>query len=133
MRLASWNIGSISGKSIELVKSLHRRRINIACVQEPKWVGANARVVDGCKLWYSGSSKARNGVGILVEKELVDFVVEVKRKSDRIMAIKVLVGSEVINVVSVYAPQIGMSDDTKKLFWEDLDMVIQDLPQSEKG
>ena len=32
MRLASWNIGSLTGKSIELVKSLHRRRINIACV-----------------------------------------------------------------------------------------------------
>ena len=32
VRLASWTIGSLTGKSIELVKSLHRRRINIACV-----------------------------------------------------------------------------------------------------
>ena len=38
--------------------------------------------LDGCKLWYSGSSKARNGVCILVHKKLVDFVVEVRRKSD---------------------------------------------------
>ena len=51
-------------------------------MQETKWVGAKAREVDGSKLWYSGSSKARNGVGILVNKELVDFVVEVRRKSD---------------------------------------------------
>ena len=36
----------------------------------------------------------KNGVGILVERELMDSVVEVRRKSDRIMAIKVLVGSE---------------------------------------
>ena len=36
VRLASWNIGSLTGKSIELVKSLHRRRINIACIQETK-------------------------------------------------------------------------------------------------
>ena len=35
-------------------------------------------------------------------------------------------------MVSVYAPQIGLSDDIKKQFWEDLDMVIQDVPQSEK-
>ena len=82
VRLASWNIGSLTGNSIELVKSLHRRRINIVCVQETKWMGAKARKVDGYKLWYSGSFKARNGVGILVERELVDFVVEVKRKSD---------------------------------------------------
>jgi len=132
MRLASWNIGSLTGKSIELVKSLHRRKISIACIQEAKWVGGKAREVDGYKLWYSGSSKTKNGVGILVEKELIDFGVEVRRKSDRIMAIKVLVGSEIINMVSVYAPQIGLPDDIKKLFWEDLDMVIQDVPRSEK-
>ena len=67
----------------------------------------------------------------MVEKELVDFVVEVRRKSDRIMAIKVLVGSEIPNVVSVYAPQIDLLDDIKKQFWEDLDLVIQDVPQSD--
>jgi len=87
-------------------------------------VGAKARVVDGFKLWYSGSIRAKNGVGILVDKELVDSVVEVSRKSDRIMAIKVVVGSVILNVVSVYAPQIGLSDEVKKRFWEDLDMFV---------
>jgi len=79
-------------------------------------VGAKAREVDGYKLRYSGSIKARNEVGILVEKELVDFVVEVRHKSDRIMTIKVLVDSEIINVASVYAPQIDLPDDIKRLF-----------------
>ena len=101
---AGRNIGSLTAKSIELVKSLHRCKISITCVQETKWVGAKAREIDGYKLWYSGSIKAKNGVGILVEKELADFVVEVRRKSDHIMAIKVLVGSTFVNVVSVYAP-----------------------------
>ena len=100
--LSSWNIGSLTSKSIELVKSLHRLRISIACVQQTKWVGAKAKEVDGYQLWYSGSSKARNGVGILVVKELIDFVVEVRCKSDRIMAIKVVVGSEILNVTSIF-------------------------------
>jgi len=95
-------------------------------------VGAEAGLVDGFKLWYSGSTKARNGVGILVEEELVNFVVEVSRNSDCIMAIRVLVGSEIINVVSAYAPQAGLPEDIKKLFWEDLDIVIQGIPWSEK-
>jgi len=64
VRLTSWNIRCLTGKLIELVKSLHRRRINKACVQETKWVRAKAREVDECKLWYSGSIKARNGVDI---------------------------------------------------------------------
>ena len=79
-------------------------------------MGDKTKEVEGYKLWYLGSTKARNGVGILVKKELVDFVVEAKRKSDRIMAIKVLVRSEIINVVSMYAPQIGLLDNIKKLF-----------------
>jgi len=95
-------------------------------------VGAKAKEVNGYKLRYLGSSKVRNGVGILVDKELVDFVVEVRRKSDRIMAIKVVVGSEILNLVSVYAPQIGLPDDIKKQFWEDLNMVIQDRSQGDK-
>jgi len=132
VRLASWNIGSLSGKSIELVKSLRRRKISIACVQEMKWVGAKAREIDGYKFWYSGSTKAKNGVGILVVKDLADQVVEVRRKSGRIMAIKVLVGSVFVNVVSVYAPQVDLPEETKELFWEDLDEVTQEIPRSEK-
>ena len=71
-------------------------------------------------------------MGILVVKDLEDQVVEVRRKSDRIMAIKVLVGSVFVNVVSAYAPRVGQPEETKKLFWEDLDEVIQGVPQSEK-
>ena len=50
VRLASWNIGSLMGKSMELVKPLRRRKISIACVQETKWVGAKVREIDGYKL-----------------------------------------------------------------------------------
>ena len=53
VRLASWNIGSFIGKSIELVKILHRHRISIASIQETRWVGAKAKEIDGFKLWYS--------------------------------------------------------------------------------
>ena len=55
-------------------------------------------------------------MGILVAKELVDFVVEVRRKSDRIMTIRVVVGSEILNMVSVCAPQIGLPEYIKKQF-----------------
>ena len=92
VRLASWNIGSLTGKSIELVKALHRRRISIACIQETKWVGAKAKEINGFKLWYSGTKRTANGVGILVKRDLVEQVVEVRQKSDRIMSIKLIVG-----------------------------------------
>ena len=55
-------------------------------------MGVKACEIDGYKLWYFGSTRARNGVCILVERELVDRVVEVICKSERIMAIRLVVG-----------------------------------------
>jgi len=68
----------------------------------------------------------------LVDKDLVDLVVRAERKSDRIITIEVVVGSDILNVVSIYTPQIGLAEEIKKQFWEDLDLVIQDVPRSEK-
>ena len=79
-------------------------------------MGAKAKEIDGYKLWYSGVKRTTNGVGILVKRDLVEQVVEVRRKSDRIMYIKLVVGSEVLNVVSVYVPQVGLGEEFKRLF-----------------
>ena len=69
--------------------------------------------------------------GILVNRDLVEHVVEVRRKSDCIISIKLVVGSEILNVVSVYAPQIGLSEEIKTLFWEDLDELVQSISHNE--
>ena len=57
-----------------------------------KWVGVKVREIDGYKLWYSGHNRARNRVRIFVDKGLVNQVVEVRRKRDCIMSIKLVVG-----------------------------------------
>ena len=132
LRVGSWNIGTLQGKSIELVKILRKRRINLACVQETKWVGSKARDVDGYKLWYSGSERRRNGVGILVDEELRGQVVEVKRINDRLMTIKLVIRGFTLNVCSAYAPHVGSEGEEKMRFWEALEEVVRGVPSSEK-
>ena len=36
MRLGTWNIGTLTGKSMEVVEVMVRRMINIMCLQETK-------------------------------------------------------------------------------------------------
>jgi len=48
------------------------------------------------------------------------------------MSIKLVVGSEIFNVVSVFAPQIGLDEDMKRFFWDDLEEVIQSILQTQK-
>jgi len=53
-------------------------------------VGVKALEIEGYKWWYLGRSIARNGVGIVIKKELADQVVEVMCKGDRIMLVKLV-------------------------------------------
>ncbi|KAJ7979012.1 Retrovirus-related Pol polyprotein LINE-1 [Quillaja saponaria] len=113
---------------------MSRRRINIACLQETKWVGEKAREIErtGFKMWYTGKTRNRNGVAIIVDGNLKDEVVEIKRKSDRIILVKLMIDEETFNIISAYAPQIGLDESTKKAFWEDLEEIVQGVPLGEK-
>ncbi|XP_028042510.1 craniofacial development protein 2-like, partial [Bombyx mandarina] len=133
LRYASWNVGSMTGKGRELVDVLKRRRINIACLQETRWKGAKAREIgEGYKLYYSGSEGRRNGVGVVLDKDLKDCVAHVIRTSDRIITVKIVCESVILNVISVYAPQSGCKEDVKEKFWQDFDSVMIRIPESEE-
>ena len=43
LRVATWNIGTLTGKSRELAEILKNRRVHVACLQETKWKGSKAR------------------------------------------------------------------------------------------
>jgi hypothetical protein len=49
-----------------------------------------------------------------------------------IIMIKLIFGDLILNVISVYAPQVGLSDDVKKRLWEDLEDMMRGVPSSEK-
>jgi hypothetical protein len=38
----------------------------------------------------------------------------------------------VLNVISAYAPQVGLSEAVKRQFWEDLEDMVRGVPSSEK-
>jgi exonuclease III len=118
IRLCSWNVGSLTGKLRELVDTAIRRCVNILCVHETKWTGKKAKEVENTnfKLWYTGKERSRNGVGILIDKRLKNGVVAVRRQRDKIIMIKLILGDLVLNVISAYAPQVGLSDDIKRRF-----------------
>ncbi|XP_070032764.1 uncharacterized protein [Nicotiana tomentosiformis] len=118
LKIGSWNIWTLIGKSIELTRFLQKMKVNIACVQEDRWVGTKAREADEFKLWYSGGMRGKNGVGILVDRELNELVVKVRRVNDRWMTIKLVIRWCTLNVISAYASQVGLDEEVKRRFWE---------------
>ena len=64
-------------------------------------------------------------------EELAESVLEVKRVSDRLMAMKLEVNGSILNIVSAYAPQVNYSME-KNDFWEDLNGLIESISKEER-
>lgn len=72
VRLDTWNICTLSGKSRELAGVLKTRKIG-----------------EAYKIIFSGKKSTRNGLRVIINKEMKGKVVELVRKSNRVIMEKV--------------------------------------------
>ncbi|XP_047989345.1 craniofacial development protein 2-like [Leguminivora glycinivorella] len=133
LRLATWNLGSLTGRSQELSKILQKRRINICCLQETKWKGSKSKDIgNDYQVIYHGTDNKRNGVAIVLDNNFKARIINITRKSDRLIAIKLaLDDQQITNIISAYAPQSGCTDVEKSDFWDDFDDLIRSIPINE--
>ena len=100
-----------------------------------RWRGASARLVTGkdskYKFFWLGINHGTSGVGVLLAEKWVDKVHDIKRMSDRIILIKLLVEDALLTVLYVYAPQTGLEESTKDAVYDCLQTVISKLPDKE--
>ena len=108
LRVATLNVGTMTGKEREVAGLMEPREVNILWVQETRWKWKKARCIGGgYKMWYCGSENKKNGVGIILKKKHEDRVVELWRVTDRITCLKMELNGVMLNVISVHAPQVG--------------------------
>ena len=130
--IATLNVGTMTGRGREVVDVMERRRIDVLCVQETRWKGQKARELgEGYKLYYMGVDNRRNGVGIVLSPEMKERVIQVSRECDRLIWLKIDLGVAAVNVVCVYAPQVGCTDEEKDEFWDLLCEVTRKIPYEE--
>ena len=128
IRVGTLNIGTMAERGRELADLMERRNVDILCLQETRWKGSKARNIGGgCKLFYNGADGRKNGIRIVLREELAESVLEVKRVSDRLMAIKLEVKGSILNIVRAYTPQVNDSMEEKNDFWEELDQLIESV------
>jgi exonuclease III len=108
LRIGTVNVGLMSRRSWEVVEMVARRKLDFCCLQETRWKGGSARIIGGeearYKFFWMGCEAGMSGVGVMVAERWLDNVIEVKRVNERLMALRVIVGKSVLNLVSVYAP-----------------------------
>ena len=108
----------------KLCEGMRKRRMNACCLQEVRWREQGVRFVGvkgrRYKLWWSGNSDGMEGVGVLVKEDLCEKLVEVRRKSDRVMTVVLAFEEEVVRIICVYGPQSGRTSAEKERFYDEL-------------
>lgn len=102
----------------EIVDMMKERKLSILGLSECKWKGCGEKHLrDGFKLWWSGGTEGKNGVGMVVSENLKDFVTCVENRNDRIMKISLKLSTKLsLDVVQIYAPQTGRPMNEKDEF-----------------
>ena len=67
----------------------------------------------------------------MVAEKFVEDIISVVRVNDRIMFLKMMVGKWIVTLISVYAPQVGLSDGAKDRFWDELIHVLRRMDENE--
>ncbi|VDO60200.1 unnamed protein product [Heligmosomoides polygyrus] len=121
-RVATLNVGTLTGRSCELVEELERRRVDFCAVQETRWSCCKSRVIErGFTAVLCGSPRTTSGVAIIVSAHSRDLTVSVARFDDRLMKIVVAAKEQLFHFSSAYATQTGCSDQAKDRVWSLLD------------
>ncbi|ESO06047.1 hypothetical protein HELRODRAFT_160169 [Helobdella robusta] len=122
-RFGTWNVGTLTGRSLEVVEELQRRMVDVAALQEVRWKGEGTRFVGAkggrYKLWWKGDD-GTGGVGVMVREELVEKVLEVRRRSNGVIVVVMVFGKVIVRVISGYAPQQSRKEEEKDRFYDDV-------------
>ncbi|ESO02778.1 hypothetical protein HELRODRAFT_174195 [Helobdella robusta] len=99
-RFGTWNVGTLTGGSLEVVEELQRRMVDVPADQM--------------------GDDGTGGVGVMVREELVEKVLEVRRRSNGVIVVVMVFGKVIVRVISGYAPQQSRKEEEKDRFYDDV-------------
>jgi exonuclease III len=114
LRFGTLNVGSLNktGRKEEIIKMMIRRKIDILGLSETKWPGQGMKQMRRGHhiIWSGEKEEKRNVVAIILSPEMIDKVTQVDYVSGRIIKINLLSKGKEIEILQVYAPQVGCTD-----------------------
>ena len=105
----------------EITEPVGRRRVDAVTVQEVRYRNEGVKTLRGCdfenRLYWKGEVTANGGVGLMVKREIMKKVMDVRRISSRILFVYL--------VLIAYEPQSGRSEEDRNSFYDDLIAEMQ--------
>ena len=114
-RITSLNVGTLRGRSSEVVETVSRRCVDLCFLHEVRQCGAPAHMIVGkdsrYMIFWIGSDNGNGSVGILLAEEWIEQVYRISRISNRLKMIK-------LDDLSCYALQVRLDNTVKNVFYD---------------
>ena len=111
------------------MEALADREVDVGCIQEMRWTGSSCSFFGAqgkrYKQFWMGGKDRSDGVGMFVAEKWVDSVVKVEGHSERVLILKMVLDSVLLNVLMVYAPHSGKPEEEKENFWNELFHLVE--------
>lgn len=134
-RIATWNIKTLykAGKLTTVAMEMRRMGIEVLGLSEVRWPNAGECISDGVVLYYSGcrDGEHQHGVGIMIKKELKQYVANFVPYNERMMLIQLRTKPINTNLIQVYAPTADSDEETIEKFYSDLNELTKKLRKHE--
>lgn len=126
IKIATWNVKTLfkAGKLANAEYEMERMKWDVLGMSEVRWKGeGHISTTNGNRFYYSGGDQAQNGVGILISKNLTQYIKSFLPVNDRIVLIKISGHPFDTNLIQVYAPTAASAEEDLEAFYNDIKLV----------
>lgn len=128
LKIATWNVRSMfqAGRLENVTTEMQRMQIDILGVSEVRWLQSGKCDTENGTLYYAGRNDNlhRDGVGIILSKELNKHLVSALHFSERLILLQLQTALGKMNIIQVYAPTLDKEDTEIEAFYSQLDEIL---------
>lgn len=128
MKIGTWNVRSLydRGKIHNVLQEMQRLEVNIMGLSETRWPDQGEMLFEQSKIYYSGNNEQqhRNGVAIVVHRNLKHLVTSFTPISDRVIMIRIKTTQRTLNIIQVYAPTADKVEEEIDQFYDDVQQAL---------
>uniref|UniRef100_A0A8D8UNP4 Craniofacial development protein 2 n=1 Tax=Cacopsylla melanoneura TaxID=428564 RepID=A0A8D8UNP4_9HEMI len=131
IKIGTWNVTSMyqQGKMENTLQEMTRTNTSILGISEMRWSGSGKQIEENHIIYYAGenSRQHKNGVGIILTKEIDRSVKTFTPISDRIILIQIEAKPVNLNIFQIYAPTTQHTEEEIEDFYRDLEYAMKKM------
>ena len=124
-----------SRKTAVINDELKRLNVDIATLQETRLADSGTLKEKDYTFFWQGkrfNEPREHGVGIAVRNSLLRMVEPGSGGSERLLTLHLNSATGPVTLISVYAPTLSATPDTKGMFYKNLASIIRNIPSKEQ-